>query len=219
MRIQIVNGTRHDLKLEVFDIDDKHCGHYERGHQRESHHEFVHRDYCHLYDCNVEKCHKHHHDNIHLDYFQERRHHDGHHHHNAYRRREYCEIHGYHLDNCRHSHELRVYCEIHKCYIDECGHRHKQVYCEIHKCRVDECKHHHHYEEHCDPCRRVKRVRSHKDKTFEIEFGNVIYVKNCDGKICATFGFNEQGHLFYQKCDGIKCEIIKNHKHIQITFN
>lgn len=199
MRIQIVNGTRHDLKLEVFDIDDKHCG----KHHHESHHEFVYRDYCHLHDCGVHHCNKHHHDDIHLDFIHighhENRHYDGHHHHNGYRHHDYCEIHGCHLDNCKHHHHHDV--------------------CEHHRCHYDECRHHHHYDEHCDPCHRVKRVRSHRDKTFEIEFGNLIYVKNIDHEICATFGFDKSGHLFYQKCDGIKCEVVKNNKHIQITFN
>jgi hypothetical protein len=228
MRIQIVNGTKHDLKLEVFDINDKHGSHYENSNDHESYHEFVHRDYCHLDDCVNQRCNKHHHDDIHLDYIQigrdENRNYDGHRHHNGYRNNGYCEIHGCNLENCGPYHKHRDYFEIHKCHNNECKYHHgnhcnKYDYSEVHRCHHDECKHHRHYDEHHDLCRSVKRVRAKRDKTFEIEFENIMYVKNIDHKICATFGFDKRGNLIYSKCDGIKCEIVKNHKHIQITFN
>jgi hypothetical protein len=190
MRIQIVNGTNHDLKLEVFDIEDKHgcynindCG------------DFKHRDYCETHDCNYNHCRKHHH-------------HDRHH----------------HVDI---SEDINIHCHVHKCHRDKCRHRHHDVeiseeinvHCHIHNCHREHCKHRHHYEEHDDDRNCMRRIKEHKNKTFEIEFGNVLYVRNKNRQVCAIFGFTESGHLFYQKCMGITCEIVKLHRNIQISFS
>lgn len=191
MRVQIANDTGHELKVEIFDVEEKHnC--------RESHHEFVHRDYCHQCDCHKEHCGKHHNDNLHCDYMKLGHHYDGHHHHNGY----------YHHDFC-HMHR----CKCHRCARNDCN---KRDYCEHHKCDRNVCKNHHN--ERNDFCHRTRSIRSFKDKTFDMDFENVIYVRNREKKISAIFGFDVKGHLFYHKCANVKCEIVKNNKHIKITF-
>lgn len=223
MRIQVVNETRHDFKIDFFNIDEKtshkdhidkkcdesHCSHHS---ENSTSHDSS--------DCN----HKHHH--IHNDYLKLENHFDSHHH-KSHHHKDYCEVHFCHANKCKHHHvhSDKLTCKVHNCHEDKCKHYHV-MYCDLHKCHYDKCKHHH--EKHCNEknCEEektndhhVRRVRGNKDKSFDIDFGTVIYVKNREKKITAVFGFDRKGHLFYHKCTGVKCEIVKTRKHIQLIFN
>lgn len=67
-------------------------------------------------------------------------------------------------------------------------------------------------------CDYYKCVGKEKNKMLNIKDNSVLYVNDFHKRICAVFGIDSKGNVFYHKCLGAKCNIIFIGDVVQISL-